>query len=103
MSEITAADAARALGRLGGRATAKTYGADHYRAMAKRTPVKPRAFYEQIGRRGAAAMRARFDEEEYEALSRTGGEALLAQRGIDHYRELGRKSAAARAAKRAAS
>ena len=102
MSEITATDAARALGRLGGRATSAKYGRAHFSALGRRTPPRPRAVYQAMAKKGGAATRDLHGEAFYEAIGRKGGAKLLATRGTDYYRAIGRLGAAAKKAKREA-
>jgi len=49
----------REAGRKGGIATRDKNGPDYFKELGKRVPVKPRSYYQAIGRKGGAATARR--------------------------------------------
>ena len=52
-----------------------------------------RPFYEEIGKKGGEVVRAERGRTFYEEIGRKGGETIKAERGTPFYEEIGRKGA----------
>lgn len=51
----------------------------------------PADFYNQVGKKGGSATRARHGEDHYSEIGKKGGLAVRKDLGRDHFSEIGRK------------
>lgn len=97
--EITAAEAARVLGQIGGRATYDKHGAAHYRRLGQQggnawAAMSDRETRRANAKKGGDTTRAFWGREHYAEIGRRGGEATLARYGREHYAQAGRANRA---------